>query len=233
MTRTVRAALIIAALTLMTLLLSACTGGQAADTESRSGTAEGAHANAPANATAHANAPAPAHAHADAPPAAAPVSDYSIWDLETPWQTQLGDTIALARLAGRPRIIAMVYTSCAYACPAILKDLKRIEGELAAAGTDAGFVMISIDPERDTPERLREYAASTMLDDADWTLLTGTDDGVLELAALLGVRYRRVSDTDFEHSNVITLVDADGRIAHRQVGLGAEPEAIVRAVAGL
>lgn len=222
MSRTTRAALMAAALTAMTLLLTSCNsvpntapGGMAAQPVSDSRVVGDAHAN-------HASAPAPAQATA-----------FSIYDLESTWQDQQALTLTLGDLAGRPRVIAMVYTSCAYACPRILKDMKRIEGELRAEGIDAGYVLVSIDPARDTPQRLHEYAQSTLLEPNDWTLLTGTSDGTLELAALLGVRYRQTSEADFEHSNVITLVDAGGRIVHRQVGLNAEPDELVRAAAGL
>ncbi|NIQ52455.1 MAG: SCO family protein, partial [Gammaproteobacteria bacterium] len=55
-------------------------------------------------------------------------------------------------LAGRVRVVAMVYTSCAYACPRIMLDMKRIEAELGPEyREDVGFVIVSIDPERDTP----------------------------------------------------------------------------------
>lgn len=201
MTRTGRLALIILAMALMVLLLTSCGAGNA-----------GAHRDVTP----------------DAPTAIEP-SEFSVYDLEASWQDQQGLTLRLDDLRGRPRVVALVYTSCAHACPMILKDMKRIEGELKAAGVDAGYVMVSIDPDRDTPQRLAEYALSTRLDPNDWTLLTGSDDGVLELAALLGVRYRRVSDTDFEHSNVITLLDEEGRIVYRQVGLGSEPAALVKA----
>lgn len=214
MTRTYRLVTIIIALILMTIMLSGC--GSASQSAPHD-----------LDSTAH----APGHgAHGGVDVAAQPATEFSVYDLDAQWHDQQGLPVKLRYLAGRPRLVALVYTSCAYACPRIMKDMKRIEGELRAAGEDAGFVLISIDPERDTPPRLLEYATSTRLDPNDWTLLTGTEDAVLELAALLGVRYRRISDTDFEHSNVITLLDAEGRIVHRQVGLGADPHAILEAL---
>ena len=219
-TRTMRAVQLAALLTLMTLLLTSC--------NTASNTA-GGDAAVPGSAMQYAPDPHATHSSPDVTTA----SEFSIYDLEAEWQDQQALTLRLSDLAGRPRVIALVYTSCAYACPRILKDMKRIEGDLRAAGIDAGYVMVTIDPERDTPQRLRDYAVSTMLDPNDWTLLTGTKDGTLELAALLGVRYRRVSETDFEHSNVITLLDADGRIVQRQVGLNSDPVELVRAATSL
>jgi protein SCO1 len=131
-------------------------------------------------------------------------------------------------------VVGMVYTSCAYACPRMLMDMKRIEGELGG-GADVGFVIVTIDPERDTPERLAEYARGARLDGDRWTLLTGGDDDVLELAALLGVQYRRMANGEFVHSNFLSILDRDGQVVHRQMGLGAEPAetlAVIRSLAG-
>jgi protein SCO1/2 len=166
-------------------------------------------------------------AHA-APAAADVASDFSLYDLAHEWTDQHGARRTLASLAGRPQVIAMVYTSCAVACPRIVADMKRLEGELGERAGAVGFVMVSIDPTRDTPQRLHEYAAATHLDPQRWTLLTAPDDVLLDLAVLLGVRYRRISDTVMEHSNVITIVDAAGRIVHRQVGLGTDPSESLR-----
>ncbi|CAN5341073.1 hypothetical protein BH24GEM3_BH24GEM3_11380 [soil metagenome] len=172
--------------------------------------------------------PAAAHAHPAAPALAAErarPSDYSLYNLESEWCDQHGQPRQLGSLAGRVQVVAMVYTHRAYAFPRILMDLKRIEGELAAEhADDVGFVLVSIDPERDTPERLRHFAEATHRDPARWTLLSGTDADLLELAALLGVKYRRESATDFSHSNAPTILTPQGEIAQRQLGLGVDPQ---------
>ncbi len=150
----------------------------------------------------------------------------SLYDLPTTWVTQHGDTIGLTSLAGRVQVLAMVYTNCAVTCPIILADLKRIEAAVPVEQRgDVGFVLISLDPDRDTPERLAEWAAQTKLDPARWTLLNGSDDAVRELAATLGVRYQMQPDAEVAHTNQITVLDRTGAIAHQQIGLG-EPAGI-------
>lgn len=139
----------------------------------------------------------------------------SIYQLDGVWQNQNGEQMALADLQGRPQLVALVYTHCAYACPLVVADMKQTE----VADGSVGFVLVSIDPERDTPERLREFASGTRMG-SRWTLLAGGDDELLELAAVLGVRYRRVSETDFMHSNAIVLLDGDGNVVYRQEGYG-------------
>jgi protein SCO1/2 len=174
-----------------------------------------------------AGAPAPsastgsaAHSgHAAQPPAPGEPTDESVYNLESVWRDQLGRERTLGSLAGRVQVVSIVYTYCGRTCPQVLLDMKRIEG---ATGGGAGFVLVSIDPARDTPDRLRTFAEGARLDPARWTLLSGGDGDVLELAALLGVKYRRESATELSHSNVLVVLDRRGEIVHRQLGLGGE-----------
>ena len=176
------------------------------------------------------------------PAAEAAEGGYSLYDLPSAWRDQRGAAVRLPSLAGRVRVVAMVYTSCHATCPLIVGDLKRIEASLPAdRRDDVGFVLVSLDPARDTPGRLAEWAERTRLDPARWTLLNGDADAVRELAAALGVRYQPQAragggpdgGTDLAHTNVITVLDAAGAVAHQQLGLGAVAAGTVDAVRGL
>ena len=158
-------------------------------------------------------------------------SDGSIYQLRSQWRDDLGKQRILASLAGRPQVISMGYSTCKFACPRLLADMRLIESGLPAeVAANAGFVFVSIDPQTDTPQRLAAYRTENRLDSTRWTLLCGDEDAVQELAVVLGIQYRRIGDSDFAHSNVITVVNADGEIVHRQEGLAADPAASIRAV---
>lgn len=163
-------------------------------------------------------------------PADSAITSGSVYNLSGDWWDAHGDSAPLARLAGRPQVVAMVYTSCAQACPAIVTEMKRIEAALDDDADDVGFVLASMDPERDTPAKLAEFAQRANLDPERWTLLGAPDGDALELAAVLGVQYRRLPDGEFTHSNILTVLDATGEIAHRQSGIGEETAATVEAV---
>lgn len=154
-------------------------------------------------------------------PAAATASTGSLYVLDQSWTDQTGNVVHLADLAGRPRVVAMAYTSCVYACPRIIAEMKRIEAALADVdpARAPGFVLFSIDPARDTPARLAEFAAEAGLDPVRWTLLTAPDDEVLELSVLLGVKYRATESGDFAHSNLVTVLDGEGAVRARVEGL--------------
>ena len=176
--------------------------------------------------------PAPAPADTlSAPPAAgvaAAASGISLDDLDVEWIDATGTPLRLADLRGPVRVIALVYTSCQATCPLIVADLKRVEASVPAdRRDDVRFVLVSLDPDRDTPGRLAAWAAETRLDPARWTLLAGDDDAVRELAATVGIRYQRQQDGEMAHTNAITVLDTLGAIAHQQRALGDTGETVV------
>jgi protein SCO1/2 len=162
----------------------------------------------------------------------APTGDsFSVYDLGSTWRDQTGAERAIASLAGRPRVVTMMYTHCEAVCPLTVAAMRRIERE---AGPNVGLVLVSLDPERDTAARLAEFAAEHGLAPERWTLLAGSDADVRDLAATLGVRYARVSGDELAHANALTLLDARGTIVRRQSGSGAaDADEIIRAVRAL
>jgi protein SCO1/2 len=79
-------------------------------------------------------------------------------------------------------------------------------------------VLVSFDTARDTTEVLAHYRAQRQLD-ANWIILRGSDDAVRELAALVGVKYKQEADGSFAHSNLVTILNAQGEIVHQRQGL--------------
>jgi protein SCO1/2 len=155
----------------------------------------------------------PAAGHAASAAAAVDRADaFSVYDLESQWRDQHGAALRLADLAGRPRALALVYTHCSSTCPMIVETMQRLE---AATDSNVGFVLVSLDPSRDSTAQLAAYARTHKLS-SRWTLLTGSDDDVRELAALIGVRYDRVSETELAHTNTITILDRTGVIAAQE-----------------
>lgn len=165
-----------------------------------------------------------AHDHAHMAPmgAATPLPGASLYNLEALWTDADGTSGPLASLRGTIAVAAMAYTTCPDMCPAIVADMfwieRRLPPELAGK---VRFVFISIDSVKDTPERLKAYAADHGMDPQIWTLLHGDDDAVRETAAALGVRYRADGQGGFDHSAIITLLDPDGTIAFQQNGARA------------
>ena len=152
-------------------------------------------------------------------------ASFSLYDLGSTWRDQLSVSRTLSSLRGRPQVMALVYTNCTSTCPLTVSAMQQVE---AQAGKDAGFVLVSLDPGRDSPARLAEFAKEHQLS-VRWTLLSGDERSVRELAAAIGVKYRTVSPTEIVHTSTLTILDADGRM----VAQYSETDAVDRAVRAL
>jgi protein SCO1/2 len=167
---------------------------------------------------------------AEAVKATTPLPGTSIYQLSDTWKTQDNEDVVFSSLRGDVRVLAMFFSHCEYACPIIVGDIKKIEMGLSdAERKKLKVTLVSFDVERDTPEVLKAYAKRMSLADR-WSLLHGSNDSVRDLAAVLGIRFRKDKKEGFAHSNVIFLLNEDGEIIHRQDGLAADPAAMVAAV---
>lgn len=151
--------------------------------------------------------------------ASAPLPAASLYQTEVDFTTDAEVPFRLAELRGQPVALVMFFASCGHACPATVVDLVRIREKLPAdVRSSVRIVMVTFDVERDTPAALRAFRESRGIP-SDWVLLHGSNDAVRELAALLGVKYKREADGMFAHSNMITILSRDGEITHQRFGL--------------
>lgn len=154
--------------------------------------------------------------------------DSSILQIEGQWRDQDGRVVSLRELSGNPTVFAMAFTSCQYACPIITSAMLNLEKRIREEKIEnVRFMLISLDPKRDTPERLKKYASSKKLDPKTWRLLTSNESTVRELAVALGINFKNVKDGDIAHSNVIFFMDRDGVVKAKVIGLGKSTEPLL------
>lgn len=161
-----------------------------------------------------------------------PLPRDSVYQLPVQLTDQAGRDRAWSSLRGKPRLVAMFYTSCQYICPLIVDSGKAIEKQLSATERERlGIVLISMDPARDNPAALKKVVEQRKLDTARWTLASPPAGDVRAVAGVLGIRYRALADGEFNHTSALVLLDADGRILARTEQMGSKPEpAFVAAV---
>jgi protein SCO1/2 len=124
----------------------------------------------------------------------------------------------------------MFYTSCTMVCTMIFETVHATLRALPAADRKAvRILMVSFDPERDTPEVLKKTAQEHGCD-SRWVLARCDDATTRKVAAVLGIQYRRIANGEFNHSSTIDLLDRDGRIAARSGKLGGADATLVGAV---
>ena len=139
-----------------------------------------------------------------------------------------GHTRALAELKGTPFVASLIYTRCTTVCPRVVAELQRLERD-AAGGALPRFVLFSLDPAHDTPERLRAFAATHLLDSTRWTLLVPERALLPPLASALGVAWRPGPDGGIQHSAIIATVDRTGQVRDRRVGFASDPTQLLAA----
>ena len=160
-----------------------------------------------------------------APQKVTPLPANSIYQLSVPFTDQLGQTSKLEDWRGKPVMISMFYSSCQFVCPRIVEALKRTEEGLA---TKVPVLMVSFDPVRDDTAALKAMADERHIDAKRWTLARTDARNVRKFAAMLGIQYRELPSGEFNHTSVIILLDAEGRIVGKTATLGEADPAFVK-----
>lgn len=153
---------------------------------------------------------------------AAPGADTggSIYALSAPLVTQDGKTVPFDVYRGQPVIISMFYASCSYVCPTLISNIGQIERQLdEGARSRLKVLLVSIDPDHDTPAVLAQLAKQHNADLSRWTFARASPRDVRKVAALLGIEYRQLPDGGFNHSVLLTLLDRNGQVLERSARL--------------
>ena len=135
-----------------------------------------------------------------APEALYPAATFTLTD-------QTGAAFSSDALRGKPYVASFMFTSCNGICPRMNGVMARLQRELPA---QVQLVSFTVDPETDTPAKLKEYAQNLKADPNRWHFLTSTDKSKLVEAAK-GMKLTFV-DWPASHSDRIVLVDAAGQV---------------------
>ena len=129
--------------------------------------------------------------------------------------------VALADYRGKVIAVTFIYTSCADTCPLLTAFMVHVQEELGSAfGKKIDFVSITVDPERDTPEILRQYAENFDADLAGWAFLTGEPAVVRDVMQRFGVFAKKTATGDIDHTFLTSLIDANGNMRVQYLGVG-------------
>lgn len=150
-----------------------------------------------------------------------------------------GRAVSRADLAGKVWVADFIFTSCAGICPILSARMAELQRDLGERDSDVRLVSFSVDPTRDTPPALADYAERYSADPERWWFLTGERDalyGLIGEGFLLSVAERTPGTVDdggelITHSDRFVLVDRQSRI--RGYYHGSEPETVTRLLTDL
>jgi len=156
-------------------------------------------------------------------------TDMSIYNLPSTWTNQNGEELQIKDLQGDVLVMVMIYTTCKAACPRLVADMRNIEEKLPEnTKGKVKMIFVSIDPETDTPERLKAFAKENLMDEEPWLFLRSTEANTREFAAVLAVNYKEISPMDFSHSNIISVFNEKGELVFQQEGLGVNSDNTIK-----
>jgi protein SCO1/2 len=132
----------------------------------------------------------------------------SVFDEPWTWTDEEGRAVALSRWRGEPLVIAAVYASCRRTCPYTIEKMRRVDDAFRRKGERAQFVLVTLDPTEDTPDRLRELKEASRMP-ASWRLLRGDREDTRALMDLLNIHVFD-GETHLFHDSKITVFSANG-----------------------
>jgi protein SCO1/2 len=124
-------------------------------------------------------------------------------------------TITDRDMLGKVYVVEFFFTSCPTICPIMSQNLRAVEDEIN--NNNLGFISITIDPKRDTPERLLEYANKIGVKTPNWHHLTSDRESIEKLADQFNIYVGKDETTaeGLNHSGKLALVDKEGNIRSR------------------
>lgn len=156
------------------------------------------------------------------------ISPDSLYNVDIQWEQQDGERVTFSDFQGKVLVTAMIFTSCKTACPILTGEMKGIYQRVGKVDPDKiQYMLISIDPETDTPEVMKAYLNSNDFTGKEWVFIRGTEEETRQIANLMAVKYKEISPVDFSHSNIISVYDKKGVLAYQKEGLDSNSDEIV------
>lgn len=157
---------------------------------------------------------------------------------------ETGDSVSFPRsFAGKILVVSYIYTHCPDVCVLTTSNMELLHNKIGR-NEDILFLSVSIDPRRDSPQVLREYADVRGIDTTTWHFLTGPLSVTDSLLERVGFYYRRSfierakngEEVYFlDHSDFISLFDTRGRLRGEYKGTSLNIDEIakdIRTIAG-
>jgi protein SCO1/2 len=148
--------------------------------------------------------------------------------------SQDGAPVKLADYRGKVVAVTFIFTLCADTCPVLTPMMSFVQDQLGANfGEKIHFVSITVDPERDTPEVLKEYAQAFGANLSGWSFLTGTPDAIRDVTRRYGIFAAKTANGSIDHTFLTSIIDQRGILRVQYLGVRFDPEEFRRDLVSL
>jgi protein SCO1 len=139
--------------------------------------------------------------------------------------SQDGGEVKLADLRGKVVAVTFIFTRCTDTCPVLTPMMSFVQDRLGSDfGAKIAFVSITVDPERDTPEVLKEYGEAFGANFAGWFFLTGSPSAIADVTRRYGVFAVRAENGNVDHTFLTSIIDRRGVLRVQYLGVRFDPE---------
>jgi protein SCO1/2 len=138
--------------------------------------------------------------------------------------SQDGKPVPLIGLRGKVVAVSFFYTACPDICPLLTQKLVEVQDALGENfGKKIAFVSITVDPEHDTPEVLKDYAAAWEAKTAGWSFLSGPPEAVRDVVRRYGGYVAKTAEGAIDHTLLTSIIDPRGVLRVQYLGIRFDP----------
>jgi protein SCO1/2 len=151
-------------------------------------------------------------------PKIAPAPDFAL-------TSQDGAMVKLADFRGKVVAVTFIFTKCTNTCPVLTPMMSFVQDRLGADfGSKIAFVSITVDPERDSPQVLREYGEAFGANFVGWSFLTGSPSDIRDVTRRYGVFAAKADNGNVDHTFLTSIIDPRGILRVQYLGVRFDPE---------
>ena len=138
--------------------------------------------------------------------------------------SQDGKPVNLIGLRGKVVAVSFFYTACPDICPLLTQKLVEVQDSLGEDfGSKIAFVSITVDPEHDTQEVLKDYAAAWEAKTGGWSFLSGPPAAVHDVVRRYGVYAAKTAEGAIDHTLLTSIIDPRGVLRVQYLGMRFDP----------
>ena len=124
------------------------------------------------------------------------------------WTDENGKSLELSQFKDHPLVMTMIYTNCRKTCPNLtLAKLKELQAELNQRNQKAEFIIVTLDPDQDTPEVMANFKKHMKLDFGNWHFLRASQDQTRHFAREIKMENYWTMDDHIVHDFRIVYFD--------------------------
>ncbi|WP_169802753.1 SCO family protein [Neobacillus soli] len=147
-----------------------------------------------------------------------------------------GDKVTRQNLVGKTVVLTFTYVNCMdpNACPVLLKNFSNLQQDMKTKGSnteDLLLVSVSLDPDNDTPEAMKEHAKKMNFEMSYLKMLTGDKQEIQKLAGTLGEHFEK-NGAEVLHDNKTFIFNPDGKLTHEFTGSNIDRNELLQVVSG-